>query len=80
MCHCFAISFLTAICERIDRFPPRRWPDPYVQIVGGRNVRNVPDVAVTGANASSGLVDCPLGLLVPNRTAAKGTLAGGRDR
>jgi hypothetical protein len=35
-----------------------------MQIVGERNVRIVPDVAVTGANASPGLVDSLLGLMV----------------
>jgi len=71
LCHCFAISFLTATSEQLGGEPPRRLFDAYMQIVGERNVRIVPDVAVSGANASSGLVHGLLGLLVRNQTAAK---------
>jgi uncharacterized membrane protein YqiK len=44
-------------------------PQPYtmmqlMQIVGERNVRIVPDVAVSGANASPGIVDGLLGLML----------------
>ncbi|HUR45611.1 MAG TPA: flotillin family protein [Candidatus Saccharimonadales bacterium] len=39
-----------------------------MQIVGERNVRIVPDVAVTGAGANSGLVDGLLGLMLKNQT------------
>jgi uncharacterized membrane protein YqiK len=44
-------------------------PEPYtmmqlMQIVGERNVRIVPDVAVSGANASPGIVDGLLGLML----------------
>jgi hypothetical protein len=42
-----------------------------MQIVGERSLRIVPDEAVARANASSGLVDGLLGLLVRNQTAAK---------
>src|SRR5438552_2959452 len=38
-----------------------------MQIVGERNVRIVPDVAVTGANANTGLVDGLLGLMLRER-------------
>ena len=39
-----------------------------MQIVGERNVRIVPDVAVTGTNASPGLVDGLLGLMVKSQS------------
>ncbi|HLH54068.1 MAG TPA: flotillin family protein [Verrucomicrobiae bacterium] len=39
-----------------------------MQIVGERNVRIVPDVAVSGTNANPGLVDGLLGLMVRNQT------------
>jgi uncharacterized membrane protein YqiK len=39
-----------------------------MQIVGERNVRIVPDVAVSGANASPGLVDGLLGLMVRSQS------------
>jgi uncharacterized membrane protein YqiK len=39
-----------------------------MQTVGDRNVRIVPDVAVSGANASTGLVDGLLGLMLRNQT------------
>ena len=39
-----------------------------MQIVGDRNVRIVPDVAVTGANGSTGLVDGLLGVMLRNQT------------
>lgn len=39
-----------------------------MQIVGERNVRIVPDVAVSGAGANAGLVDGLLGLMLRNQT------------
>jgi uncharacterized membrane protein YqiK len=39
-----------------------------MQIVGDRNVRIVPDVAVTGTNGSSGMVDGLLGIMMRNQT------------
>lgn len=39
-----------------------------MQIVGDRNVRIVPDVAVSGASGSTGLVDGLLGLMLKNQT------------
>jgi uncharacterized membrane protein YqiK len=39
-----------------------------MQIVGERNVRIVPDVAVSGASASPGLVDGLLGIMLRNQT------------
>ncbi len=72
--------FVTAASEHLHVWPPRCSPDAYIQIVGERNVRIVPDVAVIGANASSDLLDGLLGLLVRNQTAVKCSLAGGRDR
>src|SRR5204862_4977908 len=42
-----------------------------MQIVGERNVRIVPDVAVNGANGSTGLVEGLLGLMVRQQTAAQ---------
>ncbi len=39
-----------------------------MQIVGERNVRIVPDVAVNGANANPGMVDGLLGLMLRNQT------------
>jgi len=39
-----------------------------MQIVGDRNVRIVPDVAVSGTNASPGLVDGLLGLMLHNQS------------
>lgn len=52
-----------------------------MQIVGDRNVRIVPDVAVTGQNANAGLVDGLLGIMLrqqsnghaPGQTAAQKT-------
>ena len=41
-----------------------------MQIVGDRNVRIVPDVAVTGATSSTGLVDGLLGVML--RSQANG--------
>ena len=35
-----------------------------MQIMGNRNVRIVPDVAVSGANANPGVVDGLLGLML----------------
>ena len=43
-----------------------------MQIVGDRNVRIVPDVAVSGANANPGLVDGMLGLMLKQQTAKVG--------
>jgi len=40
-----------------------------MQIVGERNVRIVPDVAVSGTNGSTGLVDGLLGVLLHNQSA-----------
>jgi uncharacterized membrane protein YqiK len=42
-----------------------------MQIVGERNVRIVPDVAVSGANANPGMVDGLLGLMLRNQTNGK---------
>ena len=39
-----------------------------MQIVGDRNVRIVPDVAVNGANGSTGLVDGLLGVMLRDQT------------
>jgi len=39
-----------------------------MQIVGERNVRIVPDVAVTGATASPGMVDGLLGIMLRGQT------------
>jgi uncharacterized membrane protein YqiK len=39
-----------------------------MQIVGERNVRIVPDVAVSGANANTGLVDGMLGIMLRQQT------------
>ena len=39
-----------------------------MQIVGDRNVRIVPDVAVSGANGSTGLVDGLLGLMLKQQS------------
>src|SRR3989441_677683 len=39
-----------------------------MQIVGERNVRIVPDVAVTGANGQAGMVDGLLGLMLRSHT------------
>jgi uncharacterized membrane protein YqiK len=40
-----------------------------MQIVGERNVRIVPDVAVSGANANPGMVDGLLGVMLRNQTS-----------
>jgi uncharacterized membrane protein YqiK len=40
-----------------------------MQIIGERNVRIVPDVAVTGSNANAGMVDGLLGVLLKKETA-----------
>ena len=40
-----------------------------MQIVGERNVRIVPDVAVSGTGGSTGLVDGLLSLMVPDQSA-----------
>jgi hypothetical protein len=45
-----------------------------MQTVGERNVRIVPDVSVTGANAGNGLLDGMLGMLVHDQ-AAKAAVA-----
>src|SRR2546427_12086300 len=47
-----------------------------MQIVGERNVRIVPDVAVSGANGNTGLVDGLLGVMLRNQTNGK---AGTKD-
>lgn len=47
-----------------------------MQIVGERNVRIVPDVAVNGANGSGGLVDGLLGVMLKHQND-KGSAAGG---
>ena len=39
-----------------------------MQIVGERNVRIVPDVAVTGQNGGNGLVDGLLGVMLRSQT------------
>jgi hypothetical protein len=39
-----------------------------MQIVGERQVRIVPDVAVSGANSSTGIVDGLLGLMLRNQS------------
>jgi hypothetical protein len=39
-----------------------------MQIVGDRNVRIVPDVAVSGASANPGIVDGLLGLMLRNQS------------
>jgi uncharacterized membrane protein YqiK len=44
-----------------------------MQIVGERNVRIVPDVSVSGANASPGLVDGLLGLMVRSQSNGHAT-------
>jgi uncharacterized membrane protein YqiK len=41
-----------------------------MQIVGERNVRIVPDVAVTGANVGAGLVDGLLGIMLRNQSSS----------
>lgn len=43
-----------------------------MQIVGERNVRIVPDVAVTGANAGNGLVDGLLGVMLRSQANGNG--------
>jgi uncharacterized membrane protein YqiK len=40
-----------------------------MQIVGDRNVRIVPDVAVNGAGAGNGLVEGLLGVMLKEQTA-----------
>jgi hypothetical protein len=39
-----------------------------MQIIGERNVRIVPDVAVSGTNGSTGLVDSLLGVMLKQKT------------
>ena len=39
-----------------------------MQIVGDRNVRIVPDVAVTGAGGGNGMVDGLLGMMLRQQT------------
>jgi hypothetical protein len=41
-----------------------------MQVVGERGVRIVPDVSVTGAGASAGLIDALLGTTLRDRIAA----------
>ena len=43
-----------------------------MQIVGERNVRIVPDVAVTGAGGTNGLIDGLLGLMLKNQPVSTG--------
>ena len=43
-----------------------------MQIVGERNVRIVPDVAVTGQNGGNGLVDGLLGIMLRGQTHGHG--------
>lgn len=42
-----------------------------MQIIGERNVRIVPDVAVTGSNGPAGLVDGLLGVMLHNQSGAR---------
>ena len=42
-----------------------------MQIVGERNVRIVPDVAVTGAGSQTGMVDGLLGLMLRGQANGK---------
>jgi len=46
-----------------------------MQIVGERNVRIVPDVAVSGAGSNPGIVDGLLGLMLRNQTGSGGAQA-----
>jgi uncharacterized membrane protein YqiK len=46
-----------------------------MQVVGERNVRIVPDVSVTGANGSGGLVDGMIGLIVRDQAAKQAAAA-----
>ncbi len=41
-----------------------------MQIVGERNVRIVPDVSVSGAGATNGMVDGLLGIMMKNQNQA----------
>jgi len=43
-----------------------------MQIVGERNVRIVPDVAVTGATGGNGMVDGLLGLMLRHQADGNG--------
>ncbi len=47
-----------------------------MQIVGDRNVRIVPDVAVSGANANPGVVDGLLGLMLRQQSNGHGQAKG----
>jgi uncharacterized membrane protein YqiK len=47
-----------------------------MQIVGERNVRIVPDVAVSGQNGSTGLVDGLLGLMLRNQASGQAETPG----
>jgi uncharacterized membrane protein YqiK len=47
-----------------------------MQIIGDRNVRVVPDVAVTGNGSSGGLVDGLLGMMLWNQTGKNGENGG----
>jgi uncharacterized membrane protein YqiK len=49
-----------------------------MQIVGDRNVRIVPDVAVTGQNANAGLVDGMLGIMLRNQAPSDVKESGGK--
>ena len=48
---------------------------PLMQIVGERNVRLVPDVAVSGQNSSTGLVDGLLGMMLRNQSSGPAAAA-----
>jgi len=47
-----------------------------MQIIGDRNVRVVPDVAVTGNGSGGGLVDGLLGMMMWNQTSKNGENGG----
>ena len=47
-----------------------------MQIVGERNVRIVPDVAVSGQNSGTGLVDGLLGVMLHQQAAKPGVKQG----
>jgi uncharacterized membrane protein YqiK len=51
-----------------------------MQIIGDRSVRIVPDVAVSGANGSTGLVDGLLGIMLRGQQNGHSTLKQGSER
>jgi len=51
-----------------------------MQIIGDRSVRIVPDVAVSGANGSTGLVDGLLGMMLRGQQNGQSTLKPGSER